>query len=307
LVNIARHSQVSSMKTYFDCIPCLCQQALEAARLATDDVAIHEEVLRQALRAMGQMDLRLPPPRMGQLIHQWVRDLTGNQDPYADIKSRSNALTLGLLPDLRRKVEESADSLETAARLAIAGNIIDFGAHPQLEDGHVGQTIEQSLTAPLARDALAEFREAVVAADRILYLADNTGEIVLDRLLVEQLPMEKITLAVRGAPIINDATMVDAETAGLTDLVEVIDNGTDAPGTVLEHCSASFRRRFEEADLIISKGQGNYETLSDVPQNIFFLLKAKCPVIARYIGCELGSLVIRKTSALQPQQAASAT
>ena len=113
-------------------------------------------------------------------------------------------------------------------------------------------------------------------------------EIVFDRLLIEQLPREKVTLVVRGAPVSNDATMIDAEDTGLTKLLEVIDNGSDAPGTILDDCSHAFRERFDSADLIIAKGQGNYESLSEVEKDIYFLLKAKCPVIARDLGCEVG-------------------
>ena len=123
-------------------------------------------------------------------------------------------------------------------------------------------------------------------------LTDNAGEIVFDRLLIEQLPAENITVVVRGKPVINDAMMEDASIAGLPQIVEVINNGSDAPGTILESCSEKFRHRFEKADLIIAKGQGNYETLSDVDKNIFFLLKVKCPVIAEHLGCEIDAIIL---------------
>ncbi|MCK4815836.1 DUF89 family protein, partial [bacterium] len=129
----------------------------------------------------------------------------------------------------------------------------------------------------------------------ILYLADNAGEIVFDRLLIEQLPYEKITVVVKGKPVINDATMDDAEFAGLTEIVEVFDNGSDAPGTILQDCSQTFRDRFEDADLVIAKGQGNYETLSEVDKDIFFLLKVKCFIIARDIDCEVGEMILQRS------------
>jgi len=132
----------------------------------------------------------------------------------------------------------------------------------------------------------------VIGAKSILYLADNAGEIVFDRLLIEQLPRERVTVAVRGAPILNDVTWVDATTVGVDTLVKVIDNGSDAPGTVLADCSDAFQKQFAEADLIISKGQGNFETLSDSPENIFFLFKAKCPVVADQVGCPVGTQVL---------------
>jgi uncharacterized protein with ATP-grasp and redox domains len=127
------------------------------------------------------------------------------------------------------------------------------------------------------------------AARSILYLADNAGEIVFDRLLIERLPAGRVTVVVRGAPVINDATRADAQVAGLDRIAEIIDNGSDAPGTVLEDCSAQFRERFESADVIIAKGQGNFETLSAAGANICFLLKIKCPVLATHTGIELGT------------------
>ena len=283
------------MKTYFECIPCLLRQTLEAARLTTDDETIHEQVLRKVLRAASEMNLRKSPPLMAQRIHRMIRQMTGDNDPYRDIKDRFNHFALELYPELKERIEQSREPLDTAIRLAIAGNIIDSGVIHHINETLVHNAIEHALTAPLAGDP-EQFREAVSEAKDILYLADNAGEIVFDRLLIEQMPLEKITLAVKGSPVINDACLADARATGIADLVEVIDNGSDAPGTILAECSEGFKRRFENADLIIAKGQGNYETLSDVKKDIFFVLKAKCPVIAHHIGCEKGSLVFLRNS-----------
>ncbi|MDL2123322.1 MAG: ARMT1-like domain-containing protein [Deltaproteobacteria bacterium] len=283
------------MKTYFECIPCLLRQTLEAARLTTDDETIHEQVLRKVLRAASEMNLRKSPPLMAQHIHSLIRQMTGDNDPYRDIKDRFNYFALELYPELKERIERSREPLDTAIRLAIAGNIIDSGVNHHINEAQVHNAIEHALTAPLAGDP-EQFREAVSEAKDILYLADNAGEIVFDRLLIEQMPLEKITLVVKGSPVINDACLADARTTGMADLVEVIDNGSDAPGTILAACSEEFKQRFESADLIIAKGQGNYETLSDVKKNIFFVLKAKCPVIAHHIGCEVGSLVFLKSA-----------
>ena len=282
------------MKTFFDCIPCFVRQALDSVRLVTDDEVVHERLLREVLRAASEMDLRQSPPAMGQHIHQLIRRLTRQRDPYGEIKQRHNRLALELYPKLRALVRGSGSPLETALRLAIAGNVIDLGVNARLDESSVSEAIEGALSAPLNADVHA-FAEAVSGARMILYLADNAGEIAFDRLLIEQMPVEKVTLAVRGAPVINDATMVDAQVAGIPGLVEVIDNGSDAPGTILEDCSPEFRRRFDRADLIVAKGQGNYETLGDVPKDIFFVLKAKCPVIARHLGCHVGSLVLQRS------------
>lgn len=285
------------MRIYLDCIPCLVRQALDSARLITDDEVIQEEVLREVLRLASKMVLYQTPPAMAQKIHRVIRELTGVQDPYLQVKNRFNKFALKMYPDMKERIETSADPLETAVRLAIAGNIIDLGVKSRLEESQVETTITRSLTESLDMEALEEFRNATAQAKDILYLGDNAGEIVFDRLLIEQLPCKNITFVVKAGPIINDATMQDAEMTGLTDMVSVIDNGSDAPGTILQSCSQEFRRRFNEADLVIAKGQGNYETLSDADKNIFFVLKAKCPVIAQHLGCEIGCLVLTNNNA----------
>jgi len=264
--------------------------------MTTDDEQIQEKVLREALYLGSKMDLSQSPPAMAQKIHRFIREITGVKDPYLEVKNRFNKLALQMYPELKQQVETSADPLETAVRLAIAGNIIDFGVNSVVEQSQVEKTITESLTEPLDMEAMEEFREATSQAEDILYLGDNTGEIVFDRLLIEQLPYEKITFAVKGGPILNDATMEDAQVVGLTDIVNVIDNGSDAPGTILESCSEAFRRRFDKSDLIIAKGQGNFETLCDVDKNLFFMLRPKCVVLARHLGCEIGSLVLAGTN-----------
>jgi uncharacterized protein with ATP-grasp and redox domains len=280
------------MKTYLDCLPCFVRQALDAARLVTDEPAVQERVLRQVLAELGQIDLSWKPPQMGQRIHRLVRDVVGVEDPYRDVKRRFNNAALKVYSRMRQRVIESENPLEAAIRLAIAGNIIDFGVNGTLREGDLEQTISECLDADFTEVQVEAFGRAVNNAEEILYIADNAGEIVFDRLLIEQLPIAKVTVAVKGSPVINDATIEDAILAGLPKIVEVIDNGSDAPGVILESCSRSFRDRFEKADLIIAKGQGNYETLSDVDKNIFFMLKAKCPVIARHIGCAVGTAIL---------------
>lgn len=282
------------MRTYFECIPCFVRQALDSVRLTTDDEQIQEQVMREALCLACKMDLRQSPPAMAQKIHRMIRKLTSVHDPYLQMKNRFNKMALEMYPELREHITASADPLETAVRLAIAGNIIDLGVKTGLEEPDVEKAITESLTAPLDTEALKEFSSATNRAKDIIYLGDNAGEIVFDRLLIEQLPKENITFVVKAEPIINDATIEDAQIAGLTDIVNVIDNGSDAPATILEACSQDFQRRFNKADLVIAKGQGNFETLSDVNKDIFFILRAKCPVIARHLGCEIGTLVLQK-------------
>ena len=179
---------------------------------------------------------------------------------------------------------------------AIAGNTIDAGANGADSVERIEQELSVAYERPFHGD-VDEFRRAVGSARSILFLTDNTGEIVIDRLLAEHLPLERITFAVRGAPVLNDATRADARFAGLDRLAEVIDNGSDAPGTILADCSPEFRRRFAAADLIIAKGQGNYETLSEEPHDIFFLFAVKCDVAARHVGLPRGTQVLVRSAA----------
>jgi len=286
------------MRIYLDCIPCFVRQSLDAVRLATDDEQIHEKVVREVLSLAADLDMSQSPPLIGQQIHRLIRELVGVEDPYREVKKRFNNAALKLYSKMRKYIIESTDPLETAIRLAIAGNIIDFGVNSSVDESDLHKGISESLTADFDNLQMDPFRDAIGQAEEIFYLADNAGEIVFDRLLIEQLPYEKVTVAVKGEPVINDATMEDAWVAGLTRIVEVIDNGSDAPGTILETCSQTFRDHFEDADLIIAKGQGNYETLSDMAKDIFFILKAKCPVIARDLGCEVGEMILRKSKTL---------
>jgi uncharacterized protein with ATP-grasp and redox domains len=280
------------MKTYLDCIPCFIRQTLDAVRSLTDDTSIHEEIVRDILSFAVKMDLDRPPPVMGQLIHRRIRELNGLDDPYRDIKKRFNRLALNMLPDMRSVIRKAEDPLDLALRVAIAGNVIDFGPGFGLTEQEARQEVMKALEIPV-RGNIAAFRLAVEGATDILYLADNAGEIVFDGLLIRQLPENRVTMVVKGSPVINDATMEDAREVGLDEIVEVVDNGSDAPGTILEDCSEDFMRRFEKCDLVIAKGQGNFETLENTAdKRIFFLFKVKCPEIAGRWDLELGSHVL---------------
>lgn len=280
------------MRTSIDCIPCFIRQTLEAIRMVTDEQAIHEEVVRKILHLATKMDFTQSPPQMGQTIHRLIREVSGEEDPYYEIKKNCNHLALKLYPELKEYVDNSTDRFETAVRLAIAGNVIDFGVTGKLDEESIHDSIRKSLVQPLDKGAVNKLRVSIEAAKSIVYLGDNAGEIVFDRILIEEMPLEKVTFVVRGSPIINDATREDAEVTGLSSLLTVIDNGSDIPGTVLQECSQEFRSCFGQSDLIIAKGQGNYETLSEENKNISYLFKAKCSVIAIDSGRDIGDIVI---------------
>ena len=282
------------MKTTLDCIPCLFRQALETARIFSKDEAVHERLLKDVLNWCRDMDMAKPAPVMGQRIHRRLREITGLKDPYRRAKNAQNKMALSLLPGLRRELARSGDRLELAARMAIAGNIIDMGAYGDIGVKGVRKAVRHALAEPL-RGEMPSFRLAAKKARSILYLADNAGEIVFDRLLIEELFPQRVTVVVRGHPVLNDAVMADARAAGLHKLARVIDNGSDAPGTVLEETSPEFKALFKTADLVIAKGQGNYETLSEAPRRVYFLFKAKCPVIAGRAGVALGEQVLARS------------
>lgn len=286
------------METSFECVPCLARQAAEAATICTKDNEERITILRQALRLLAEADLHQSPPALARQLHRMLREETGNADPYRGIRDEMNRLALGEMNRWRRMLRKAADPLDMVVRLSAAGNLLDSAAKSEAHHENLPKLFSTLKKRPLAGDPHLLFRLARQAS-RILLLADNAGEIVFDRLLVEMLPPGKVTVAVRGAPIINDALREDAETAGLARIATIISNGTDAPGTLLDECPAEFRKEFEKADLIISKGQGNYESLTHVRAPIFFIFTVKCPLIATRAGAPVGSMVARPSVSWQ--------
>jgi hypothetical protein len=269
------------------------QQALGAVRLLKTEEAVAERVLRRVTAFTATADLSLPPPYMGREIHRIIREETGSPDPYAEMKQASTRQALALHPRTAAQVKSAADPFGLAVRMAIAGNVMDFALAATWDAQRIEVCLAEAADKPLDPAALDALRKAVAAADSILYLGDNAGETVFDRLLLDFFPKNKTAYAVKSGPVINDATRKDAEEAGIDKDFEVVENGSDAPGTVLELCSESFRRRFEAADLVVAKGQANYETLSDIPREMFFLTQVKCPVLARDLEAKTGDWIVK--------------
>lgn len=279
------------MKSTLDCIPCFITHAIHVARMVTDNPEQQADIVRKTLAMVADMRLEETPPEMAKKIHAVVKDITGVIDAYQGIKDESTQFALEMLPFLRHEVKKSGSPFETIIRLIIAGNVIDFGADHNFKLDNVHEIIADSLKQPIDSEAIRLLKKAMEKAENILYIVDNCGEAVFDRLLIE-LYSEKITLAVRGRPILNDITRREAEMSGLVGLVRIIDTGDSTPGVVLKYCGAEFKRAFRQADLIISKGQGNYETMSETERPVFFLLKAKCPVIASKFKTEQSSMLV---------------
>ena len=278
------------MRVNLDCVPCFMQQALKTARIATDDERKQEEILRETAGLLKNLSYECSPPEIAHRVHELVRRISGCEDPYREVKLHDNKLALDLYPWLKKQVRDSDDPLYTAVKLAVAGNIIDYGVNQEF---NVEETVERVLDLDFALNAMDEFREDLDNAKEIYYLADNAGEIVFDRVLIEELKNKRIILVVKGGPIINDATLEDVEIAGLSDKVDVDYMGNGMPGTGPERTDPLFLQKLRDADLVLSKGQGNFEGLNE-QDYIYFLLMAKCPLIARHIGVGVGDIVFTK-------------
>ncbi|NOQ34227.1 MAG: DUF89 family protein [Methanosarcinales archaeon] len=277
------------MKARLECIPCLLKQSLNATKVVTDDQAVQEKVLKSVMAELLDAPLDSSPPLIAHTIYSIVDDITGCDDPYKSLKMEYNQIAMGMYPDLKDIVDKSDDRLFTAVKLAIAGNIIDFGADIQFD---VEETIEDILTKKFAINDYPSFVESLEDSENILYLADNAGEVGFDRILIEEMiDYADVVYAVKNKPIINDATTDDAIFCGIDSIAKIVTT-SDTPGTILERCDPEFVDIYRSADMIISKGQGNYETLSEAAGNIFFLLLAKCPVIAADLGVGIRDAVL---------------
>ncbi len=277
------------MRASPDCYPCFLIQTLKTSRMFTSDEKKIRSILNEVSLAVTQFPSAASPPEISRNVYEIISRKTGVKDPYRKIKQRCNRQALSLLPEMRSLIAASRDRLLTAIKLSIAGNVIDFGANANFD---LKKDIDRILSQELAINHYRQFQSALDKARRILYLADNAGETVFDRLLIEEL-RKPVVYAVREKPIINDALGEDALNAGIDEVAEIISSGSDAPGTILKFCSKEFLRIFRSAGLIISKGQGNYETLSGERRPIFFLLKAKCRVIAGEFGIKEGGIVLK--------------
>jgi len=277
------------MKSYLDCIPCFFDQALRASRIATDDKQLQKRVLDELGAMLRHISLESTPPETGRLIYRMVKEITGNPDPFRLLKRENTQYALALYPSLKKIIEESEDSLLTAIRIAIAGNIIDLGVSGSFD---IDVTVRDTLEKDFAICDYSAFERYLTKSKQILYIGDNAGETVFDRLLIEQMN-KPVTYVVRETPVINDATAEDAIQAGIDKIATIVSSGTDAPGTIPKTCSPEFKEMLDSAEFVIAKGQGNYEGLSEENRSIFFLLKAKCRIIANDLGVILGDIVLK--------------
>ncbi len=282
---------LNRVKTEQACLPCFSGQISRTLRYAGVNGDRGLAITRKAEEIINAASRDEVPARTTTLVHRLLRRETG-VDPYAQIKDTYNRIALEKLSLVTEKAGTGRDRLEGPVRAAIAGNVIDFGIYDSID---LDAAIEDSFRLPLPEAEYRAFARLVEQARSILYLCDNAGEIVFDRVLIETLKDlgKLVTAAVKGSPVINDATLYDAAAAGLFDAVTVIDNGNDGIGTLLEACSSRFLDAYRDADLIICKGQANYETLlQSGDRRIFFLFKVKCSVVAGVLRRPNGDIVL---------------
>ncbi len=277
------------MKTHLDCIPCFFRQALQAARAATDEEGLHKKVMDRLGVAIRGISLESSPPEIAEVVYATVREITEVEDPYAAEKEHATRRALEIYSLLRERVEAAEDPLLDAIVLATAGNAIDLGA---LRSADLDTAINDAQVGRFAILDYESFQRCLSETDSVLYIGDNAGESVLDRLLIEQLG-KPVTYVVRQGPIINDVTYEDAVNAGLDKIATVVSSGCRASGLVPKLCDPECRKKLRRSNLVISKGQGNYEGLSAEAGRIFFLLKAKCQLVAEDLGVNEGALVLK--------------
>lgn len=280
------------MKSELECLPCLMRQAVNTVRLATSDEKLQREVIDRTARWIQEADLSRSPAAVSTVVYRIVSEVTGVADPYAEIKEETNREAMRLAPELTRMIAAAQDPLDVALHIAVAGNVIDVGIG---HDFDIQRDVQRIVQTPFAVDDVEDFRAELVAGRKLLYLGDNSGEIVFDRLLIEYLLAQgmDITFVVKAGAIINDATMRDAEAVGIADLVSVIETGSDDIGVDFEHISGEMREALADADCIVAKGHGNFESCVGAPYNFYFLLKAKCEVVAGALGIDTGDIVFK--------------
>jgi len=279
------------MKSESICFPCFVEQAHSTVQYATRDEDKRWEVLKDTAPVLSGLDMEATPSYNSTLVLHKVYDLLGEEDPYKDAKRESNEKALQMVPSIMDRIRASQDKLEAAVRLSVAGNVIDLGIK---HDADLEETMDAALGEGFTRFDYEAFKDRLSASSRILYLLDNAGEIVFDKILIEGLKAhgKMVLAAVKGGPILNDATMADAEQVGLEKVVKVMDTGSNWVGVVREKCSDVFLKALDSADMVIAKGQGNYETLDQEGERFFFILKAKCPHVANALGIQKDEMAL---------------
>lgn len=277
------------MEVLLDCLSCSMRQLLDAARMSTDDEQLQAIIMDEGIALLATYNTYRNSPELCRAMHGIVKKYTGNDDPYKPIKDRDIEAALKLYPMLKQYAE-GGDRLYRALKVSATGNVIDSAVNSQLS---IESCVQHELQKPFAICDEAPLRKRLKSAKSLLFVGDNAGETVFDRILLETLTPMEINYAVRSKPTLNDATPEEAIASGLSSCARIIPSGSDMPGVNMDEATEEFQRAFWESDIVICKGQGNFETLSDSGRDVFFLLKAKCQVLSRLLGVSLGDYVFR--------------
>lgn len=276
----------------YKCIFCQIRSFERLLEKHKVDESAKNRIVKEFLSYLASIEENKTAPQVSRDIQAKMRKALNNPDPYKEEKHESNQFLLGLYDEFWQKVQRAENKFDTALRMAIASNIIDFGPGSEFD---VMQSIDQVLSMPFAIDHSAALQKKIEQSKTVLYLGDNAGEIVLDKLFIEYLSHPNLYFAVRGNPVLNDATLHDAAQVGIGKVAKVISNGYDAPSTVLDKSAPAFVELFNSADLIISKGMGNFEGLLNHSRpNLFFLFMVKCQLIGDLIGVKKGEFVVKE-------------
>lgn len=289
------------MKLFPECMPCMVEQVNKALRLLSPNISQDRivDAQQELMKRIGNLDLQnTANVLVGSVTYRIVSEFLGIEDPYADIKKEYNQIALDFYPKVKMMVADSENPIAMAVRASIMGNSIDFGAPTDIDIDREIKELE--LNDLGGEDNIRNFIEHIENSHKILVLGDNAGEIVFDRIFIETLqeyyPDKKIIYSVRGGPIINDNTMNDAIFVGMDKVCKVVETSA-TPGVYLEDSTDEFVEAFKNADLILSKGQGNFEAVVDIPTehvDVYFLLKAKCDLMTKIFDVPQGTLLLVK-------------
>jgi uncharacterized protein with ATP-grasp and redox domains len=278
------------------CILCNIKQVLTVTDLFKLDSARKEAIMRDVLGYLHSADYQRSNPEVIKGTWDIITKHINDKDPYREIKAYYNKELSNIAGKIRALINQSQDKFDTALKIAITANLIDFAANHTFDEAMLLQKITAAEEQHLSIDDSTQLYEKLKAAGTLLYLGDNCGEIVLDKIFIEYIketfPNIKVYFGVRGEPIVNDVTIDDANMVQMRQVAEVVSNGDGSLGTVMAKTSTRFRELFYQADVILAKGQGNFESLSEIDRgNIFFLFMAKCEAVASLLHIPKLSIV----------------
>jgi len=289
------------LPSYLECIPCIFNQLIDIVHFNELDDEQGMRIMHSAMDRMRDYDLlKGSAPEITALIHKDIREQIANNDLYYQAKRDSNKLASSLIERVENLVSEYKDPLKGYVKMAIAGNVMDYGARVRFD---IEETVENILHSDFGVDHYQELAFDLKKERRtILYIGDNAGEIVFDKLFIQYL-IEKydhqITFLVKSEPILNDVLLEDAKEVGIDQVVPVMESGSTTPGTLYKEMKPEIKELYHSVDLVISKGQGNYETLPRDLTKTYFLLKMKCSKIAEVMGINLGDLLVHQVGNLK--------